>query len=94
VLGFNRCILYRFEPSPGFGEMIAEHISTGNQRELVPFLGLRFPQKFTKSMIDLYCHVKVRMLAEVFDSTSLIVSKKKAPSQSLFHLAVGAVCRG
>ena len=78
TLGFDRCVLYRFEPTPGFGEIIAEHISAENHRELVPFLGLRFPpQKFTQPMIDLYCKVKVRMLAEVFDSTSLIVSKKK-----------------
>ena len=77
TLGFDRCVLYRFEPSPGFGEIIAEHISSDNQRDLVPFLGLRFPpQQFTRPMIDLYWHVKVRMLAEVFDSTSLIVSKK------------------
>ena len=94
TLGFDRCVLYRFEPSPGFGEIIAEHMSTGIQRKLVPFLGLRFPpQKFTQPMIDLYCKAKVRILAEVFDSTSLIVSKKKlrarVSSISSLELPVG-----
>ena len=94
TLGFDRCVLYRFEPSPGFGEIIAEHISAENQRRLVPFLGLRFPpQKFTQPMIELYCKVKVRILAEVYDSTSLIVSKKnlraRVSSISPLELPVG-----
>ena len=88
VLQFDRCVLYRFGSSASFGEIIAETFTDGNPHGLVPFLGLRFPaQALTDEVTALYKKLKVRMIAEVFDFISLIISKDR-PDQHLATVSV------
>lgn len=82
TLRFDRCVLYRFASSSGFDEVIAESIDAKTTNKLVSLLGVRNPsQNLTSDMKDLYKKIKVRVIAEVFDATSLIISRVDPTAQ-------------
>jgi len=49
TLGFDRCVLYRFEPSPGFGEIIAEHIQQRINASWCPSSACAFLRRSSRS---------------------------------------------
>jgi light-regulated signal transduction histidine kinase (bacteriophytochrome) len=87
VTGFDRAMLYRFEPS-GHGEVIAEDRAP----ELEPFLGIHYPASdVPRQARQLYLRQRVRMIADVGASAVPLLGAPAAGSPDLSFAALRAV---